>query len=831
MAQLIGEGYVENWKSNNAVPRERELTTHNDKPTSQLVTPDGFIDTNGRIELPSSSVLQSQSHSNSSIYPPVPDEVIGSPSSAKSFSSTAPKLQIITDLRSVPNSLNSQTPTPYSDTLLSVQDSMASPPNQKNSDEPLLGSLRRSISEPPKRDRPRSAGSPRSQEDYPTIPQLIEPQPSITPARTPITPMLARSSSRRKADVFVAHNPFIGHRHGTKQTGKQELTFDDIPTPGPFSHSFGTSVEDPRGVTPVEPHNFEYQTPISRSHSRRIFRPNDINHNTPSKVQVSASEPVEFNVVRSQSYSAKTNRVRRNHIHPDEEAISSSIQRPTQVGISRNSGSGAPDALLSLPTVIDKNSSYRGKSDDQIVPSEKTSEIETSASIIRTESRDSSKDDPEKGSIETDEHSSPQTLWSRFRVTLGNILRRPAPVVSEETEFQKSLTATTASFIATTLPKQVYLHLLLRLPLLYFSRVSRIFEEADMTLPEIKRMALETPVAASKWRAIDLSIYDRAFDVPLEYQRLSSTWEFFIDSVLREWKIFNIISGLLLSAILTILQIDTAAQNPVTRYTALFSLICSLISLLFGCMYIIRFGTMRKPYKAAEWALEARNESMIWWNVWVLLAMPAIWLTWSIVLYIACIMAFAWQTTSQDDTPPSPLSPTTVLVVRVLLTSVLVSGVIYGILIVSTFSRYGEAMDKAWKERIDTWAEEMDVATSADGSSEHLWREPYTPSADITPSRQGPVSPGLPLRSPRLHAHLVHDGNPAGTPDYDTTIANNPGSILGNRVASLREKRRVRFRSPKESPVKNTTTPMFSSTLNGSVSAGEAAIDSPEEKS
>lgn len=57
------------------------------------------------------------------------------------------------------------------------------------------------------------------------------------------------------------------------------------------------------------------------------------------------------------------------------------------------------------------------------------------------------------------------------------------------------------------------------------------------------------------------------------------------------------------SAILTILQIDTAAQNPITRYTALFSLICSLISLLFGCMYIIRFGTMRKPYKAAEWAL------------------------------------------------------------------------------------------------------------------------------------------------------------------------------------------------------------------------------------
>lgn len=26
------------------------------------------------------------------------------------------------------------------------------------------------------------------------------------------------------------------------------------------------------------------------------------------------------------------------------------------------------------------------------------------------------------------------------------------------------------------------------------------------------------------------------------------------------------------------------------------------MSLLYGCMFIIRFGTMRKAYKAAEWA-------------------------------------------------------------------------------------------------------------------------------------------------------------------------------------------------------------------------------------
>ena len=56
------------------------------------------------------------------------------------------------------------------------------------------------------------------------------------------------------------------------------------------------------------------------------------------------------------------------------------------------------------------------------------------------------------------------------------------------------------------------------------------------------------------------------------------------------------------SAILTILQINSAAANPLTRYSALLSLVCAFMSLLYGCIYIIRFGSMRKTHKAAEWA-------------------------------------------------------------------------------------------------------------------------------------------------------------------------------------------------------------------------------------
>ena len=53
---------------------------------------------------------------------------------------------------------------------------------------------------------------------------------------------------------------------------------------------------------------------------------------------------------------------------------------------------------------------------------------------------------------------------------------------------------------------------------------------------------------------------------------------------------------------MTILQIPSAALDPVTRYAALLSLICALMSLLYGCIYIIRFGMMRSTCRAAEWA-------------------------------------------------------------------------------------------------------------------------------------------------------------------------------------------------------------------------------------
>jgi len=103
------------------------------------------------------------------------------------------------------------------------------------------------------------------------------------------------------------------------------------------------------------------------------------------------------------------------------------------------------------------------------------------------------------------------------------------------------------AFLLDTLPRQIYLHLMLRLPHLYFAHVIHIFEDAEMSLPEIKQMALEANnYLKDPATNISKTLYlESSFTSP-RYNHLSSSWGAFIDSLMREWKIFNIISVLLL---------------------------------------------------------------------------------------------------------------------------------------------------------------------------------------------------------------------------------------------------------------------------------------------
>ncbi|CAA7269657.1 unnamed protein product [Cyclocybe aegerita] len=307
-------------------------------------------------------------------------------------------------------------------------------------------------------------------------------------------------------------------------------------------------------------------------------------------------------------------------------------------------------------------------------------------------------------------------------------------------------------FITDTLPRELYLNLLLRLPAMYFSRVARIFEDADVSKPDIQRMidasnaggmrrpsttvpanltteyphtmpAHGTPghgpaaaippgvlsgigLSTSVGTAPAASMMHMPLPFPDEWSpplvspaliRFKHSWESFIDSLLREWKTLNVVSALLGSAIFTIFQIPEAASDPITRTLALISLICALMSLSYGCMYIVRFGTMRSMFHASRWAEEARKtKTSIWWNVWVLLATPAVWMAWSMLLFLSAILSFVWRTGSVlDPEQRPPLSAKVALVPRIIITSVFFLGMVYLCMIVKTLKKYGSHQSSA----------------------------------------------------------------------------------------------------------------------------------------
>ncbi|PVG01319.1 hypothetical protein CPB86DRAFT_97461 [Serendipita vermifera] len=174
--------------------------------------------------------------------------------------------------------------------------------------------------------------------------------------------------------------------------------------------------------------------------------------------------------------------------------------------------------------------------------------------------------------------------------------------------------------------------------------------------------------------------------------RFKAQWETFIEGLAKEWETMNIMSALLLGVILTLFQIGEATFEPVTRTAAFLSLISALVSLISGIMFIVQFRTMRYMSRAATWLRawlqrQIRGEENILWNVWVLLAMPAIWLAYSLTFFFVTLTSFLW--TSGTGKHLNPMSndekSAVILVPRILTKILLLLGLIYIALVFKTF--------------------------------------------------------------------------------------------------------------------------------------------------
>ncbi|KAG6887730.1 hypothetical protein C0995_013285 [Termitomyces sp. Mi166 len=236
------------------------------------------------------------------------------------------------------------------------------------------------------------------------------------------------------------------------------------------------------------------------------------------------------------------------------------------------------------------------------------------------------------------------------------------------------------SFLLYTLPREIYLYFLLTLPSLYVSRVDEIFREVEQSKPVIEdklandvKSTMYCPRSVRPWAADSDDI-----------ARLVESWGHFIHSLVTEWETLNIVSVLLSAAILTTLQIDGVATDPYARYFALVALVCSLMSVLYGCL--------------------------------------------SFIFYLICVMTFVWRTGTTSDTVLQ-ITPLVALGPRIIVTFTLGIGLIYLSLVIREFRHYGNAMGEKWKGK---WKKQpQNDPESPRGTSDWLYkiRTPYSPVA------------------------------------------------------------------------------------------------------
>jgi hypothetical protein len=94
---------------------------------------------------------------------------------------------------------------------------------------------------------------------------------------------------------------------------------------------------------------------------------------------------------------------------------------------------------------------------------------------------------------------------------------------------------------------QIYRLILLGLPTIYFSRVSHVFEGADVSGPEIQRMVEgRKEEDAYRWPGDHEWV---APNVSPALIRFKESWETFVASVVKEWETLNVVSALLLTCV------------------------------------------------------------------------------------------------------------------------------------------------------------------------------------------------------------------------------------------------------------------------------------------
>ena len=203
------------------------------------------------------------------------------------------------------------------------------------------------------------------------------------------------------------------------------------------------------------------------------------------------------------------------------------------------------------------------------------------------------------------------------------------------------------------------------------------------------------------------------------------------------------------SALLTFLQIPEAGLHPFTRLTALLSIECAFMSLLYSALYL-SFHSLSNIEKGMSWIIVSgscflcfersgidlvskaatQTSTPLYWNLWSFLALPTVWLAWSSIFFSVSLLSFVWTSGDRrapdlrpftdDDTMeflPMSFRVFTPLWPRIILTVVFTLGLGGGLLVMKAFRNIDANKLKRTSPRLRSRSRE----SSSDSGSSVEW--------------------------------------------------------------------------------------------------------------
>ncbi|KAF7333376.1 hypothetical protein MVEN_02353300 [Mycena venus] len=157
---------------------------------------------------------------------------------------------------------------------------------------------------------------------------------------------------------------------------------------------------------------------------------------------------------------------------------------------------------------------------------------------------------------------------------------------------------------------------------------------------------------------------------------------------INEWSRMVTAAGTLFGLLFTVLQIPSAAYDPVVRTVVQLSMVCLFFGALYTVILLMSFGALNSEPQEGDDEMHIITDHCSkegFWNPWVMLCMPLAWITWGVIYFMIFLLAFFWRSGAKnepdDNTKPSlnqEYGP------RIVMTITMTVGLVYLVLTIKT---------------------------------------------------------------------------------------------------------------------------------------------------